>query len=174
MPPLERLLLLLLSLNFISKSPVADDGRQQQQQQQQQQKQQQPSTTNDLLPLLSSPTNSYISSSDLDTEAPVQRCREASILTSAAQSSTVTGSRNCREAKTKKEVAVVAERRRRWWGLCRNDGDTELASLGEFLEVKRRFGDGAFFKAATEFERAVIGEQSCEWQIYVGEFKCRG
>lgn len=95
--------------------------------------------------------------------APSQRRRETPISTSAAQSSAVAGagSRKCRKAKTKKAVAVVAERRRRWWSLCGDDGDTKPASLGEFLEVERRFGDGAFFGAATEFERAVavVGEQ---------------
>ncbi|EXB59793.1 hypothetical protein L484_010904 [Morus notabilis] len=60
---------------------------------------------NDLLPPPSSPTDSSISSSNLDTE----RCREISISTSAAQSSAVAGagSRNCRKAKTKKTVAVA-------------------------------------------------------------------
>ncbi|KAK4750823.1 hypothetical protein SAY87_004305 [Trapa incisa] len=49
-------------------------------------------------------------------------------------------------------AAVVAERRRRrWWRLCRDDG-ARNASLGEFLEIERRFGDGAFFDGAPAAE----------------------
>lgn len=145
---------------------------------------------NDLLPPPSSPTNSSISSSDLDTEstgsffhdrsttlgtlmgvsfptiafrAPSQRRRDTPISSAtAAQSSAVArpGSRKCRKAKKKAasaSSAVVADRRRRWWSLCRDDGDAKPASLGEFLEVERRFGDGAaFFGAEAELENAVV------------------
>ncbi|KAM7267884.1 hypothetical protein ACFE04_010050 [Oxalis oulophora] len=56
-------------------------------------------------------------------------------------------------------IALLAERRwrrrRRWWQLC-SDGGGKPASLGEFLEVERRFGDGAFFAgespAGTEYD----------------------
>lgn len=52
-------------------------------------------------------------------------------------------------------VAGVSERRRRWWRLCRDDG-TKPASLGEFLEVERRFGDGAFYNTAAELEGVMV------------------
>lgn len=55
-------------------------------------------------------------------------------------------------------AAVVAERRRRWWSLCR-DGDARPASLGDFLEVERRFGDGAFYGTAAELEGMVMAQQ---------------
>ena len=56
--------------------------------------------------------------------------------------------------KVKKALGLVAERRRRWWRLCRDDA-AKPASLGEFLEVERRFGDVAFFGAAAELEGVV-------------------
>ncbi|XP_010271274.1 PREDICTED: uncharacterized protein At3g17950 [Nelumbo nucifera] len=59
----------------------------------------------------------------------------------------------------KKKVMVVAptatERRGRWWRLCRDDS-TRPSSLGDFLEVERRFGDGAFYGAAEELEEGVV------------------
>ncbi|KAK3008900.1 hypothetical protein RJ639_014933 [Escallonia herrerae] len=47
--------------------------------------------------------------------------------------------------RSKKGAALAAEDRprRRWWGLCWDD-DLKPSSLGEFLEVERRFGDGRF------------------------------
>lgn len=42
--------------------------------------------------------------------------------------------------------------------MCR-DGDARPASLGEFLEVERRFGDGAFYGTAAELEGMVMGPQ---------------
>ncbi|KAK3019341.1 hypothetical protein RJ639_003872 [Escallonia herrerae] len=58
-----------------------------------------------------------------------------------------------RSKKGKRGAALAAEdrRRRRWWGLCRDD-DLKPSSLGEFLEVERRFGDGGF---AAELEAGV-------------------
>ncbi|CAK9166749.1 unnamed protein product [Ilex paraguariensis] len=59
-----------------------------------------------------------------------------------------------RSKKSKKIAAMVTEqrwRRRRWWTLC-SDYGSKPSSLGEFLEVERRFGDGAFFGAAAELE----------------------
>lgn len=54
---------------------------------------------------------------------------------------------------------IMVERRRRWWRLCR-DEEARPSSLGEFLEVERRFGDGAFFgAAAAELEGGVVVEQ---------------
>lgn len=106
-----------------------------------------------LLPPSSSPTTSSISSSDLDTESTGSFFHDRSTTLgtlmgvtfrapslrrqpSAAQPSTVAGL-----------VAVEERRRRRWWLLCGDEEDDEArrtrASLGEFLEVERRFGDVA-------------------------------
>ena len=56
----------------------------------------------------------------------------------------------------------LGRRRRKWWQLCR-DGDAKPASLGDFLEVERRFGDGAFYGAAAELE-GVMGTPHDEHQ----------
>ncbi|XP_042502868.1 uncharacterized protein At3g17950-like [Macadamia integrifolia] len=68
-------------------------------------------------------------------------------------------SKNVKKSKKKKAVgatAAAAERRRgRWWRLCRDDS-ARPASLGDFLEVERRFGDGAFFGEAAELENVVL------------------
>lgn len=82
------------------------------------------------------------------------------------------GRRRSKSAKKKSSrVAAVAAaeeemhrrwRRRRWWRFCRDDGDSKPASLGEFLEVERRFGDVAFYggaAAAAEIEDAVMEAQ---------------
>ena len=69
----------------------------------------------------------------------------------------VGGIRRAAESR-KKKVIVAAERRRRWWWLCR-DGDARPASLGEFLEVERRCGDGAFYGTAAELEGMVTDPQ---------------
>ncbi|KAH7528544.1 uncharacterized protein At3g17950 [Ziziphus jujuba] len=144
---------------------------------------------NDLLPPPSSPTNSSISSSDLDTEstgsffhdrsttlgtlmgvsfpaitfrAPSQHHREihAASSSAAATPSSMNASGKSKKPKKKKNSAaavVVVERRRRWWRLCRDDG-AKPASLGEFLEVERRFGDGAFYGATAELEGVAVEE----------------
>ena len=86
----------------------------------------------------------------------------ATAATTAVAAVAMGGSRSdAKSKKTKKAhaaVLVVAERRRRWWRLCR-DGDTKSASLGEFLEVERRFGDGAFYGTAAELEEMVMNPQ---------------
>ncbi|XP_043701790.1 uncharacterized protein At3g17950-like [Telopea speciosissima] len=66
-------------------------------------------------------------------------------------------SKSVKKLKKKKAVGAMAaaERRRgRWWRLCRDDS-ARPASLGDFLEVERRFGDGAFFGEVTELESIV-------------------
>lgn len=85
---------------------------------------------------------------------------------STGASSSINGSRKSKKKKKKNSTAaasaaavVVAERRRRWWRLCRDDG-SKPASLGEFLEVERRFGDGAFYGAAAELEGVVVEENN--------------
>ncbi|VFQ83462.1 unnamed protein product [Cuscuta campestris] len=62
------------------------------------------------------------------------------------------GARRRRGKKTPKRMTGVAageeemHRRWRWWRFCREgDGDYKPASLGEFLEAERRFGDVAFY-----------------------------
>ncbi|KAK4280687.1 hypothetical protein QN277_012275 [Acacia crassicarpa] len=64
-----------------------------------------------------------------------------------------------RRVKAVDAAAVVAERRRRWWSLCRDGDARPAASLGDFLEVERRFGDGAFYGTAAELEGMVMGQQ---------------
>ncbi|CAN1148214.1 Importin subunit alpha-9 [Linum perenne] len=59
------------------------------------------------------------------------------------------------------QPTLVAERQRKWWSLCR-DAEAKPASLGEFLEVERRYGDAAFFDnefaaAAAEIEGGTRG-----------------
>lgn len=69
--------------------------------------------------------------------------------------SAANGRRNKKSKKNRATLVAADEeerrrwRRRRWWKLCRDDGDCRPASLGDFLEVERRFGDGAFFSGAT-------------------------
>ncbi|KAJ6977017.1 hypothetical protein NC653_029025 [Populus alba x Populus x berolinensis] len=138
--------------------------------------------TNDILPPPSSPTNSSISSSDLDTESTGSFFHDRSTTLGtlmgvtftaitfrapsqhrhpAAASSTVTASANGgnprRNTKKRRNLAassVAERRRRRWWSLCRDGGGAKPASLGEFLEVERRFGD-----AAAELEGVMVAEQ---------------
>ncbi|KAL4347153.1 hypothetical protein GQ457_17G026550 [Hibiscus cannabinus] len=132
----------------------------------------------DLPPQPSSPTISSVSSSDLDTEStgsffhdrsttlgtlmgvsyPAVTFRAPSRHHSETQLANA-GSVSAAVAKPKKRRALTAafgaerlgRRRRKWWQICR-DGDSKPASLGEFLEVERRFGDGAFYGAAAELE----------------------
>ncbi|OMP09931.1 hypothetical protein COLO4_04996 [Corchorus olitorius] len=82
--------------------------------------------------------------------APSQHRREM-------QPTIATSSLSSSGSKPKKRRAAFGgdrlggRRRRKWWQLCR-DGDAKPASLGEFLEVERRFGDGAFYGATAELE----------------------
>lgn len=70
------------------------------------------------------------------------------------------GSRKSKKPKRKTTTApaLVADRKRRWWRLCRDDG-VKPASLGDFLEVERRFGDGAFYGNAVDLEGVVAADQ---------------
>ncbi|RZB95425.1 uncharacterized protein At3g17950-like [Glycine soja] len=133
----------------------------------------------ELVPPPSSPTNSSISSSDLDTESTGSFFHDRSTTlgtlmgvsfpaitfrasdphpNSATATAAAGGPRRAADSKKKRAIAV-AERRRRWWWLCR-DGDARPASLGEFLEVERRCGDGAFYGTAAELEGMVMDPQS--------------
>ncbi|XP_022735557.1 uncharacterized protein At3g17950 [Durio zibethinus] len=143
----------------------------------------------DLLPPPSSPTISSVSSSDLDTEstgsffhdrsttlgtlmgvsfpaitfrAPSQHHRQTQPTN--AGSSSMGSKHKKRRALTTAAFGVerLGRRRRKWWQLCR-DGDAKPASLGEYLEVERRFGDGAFYGAAAELE-GVMGTPHDEHQ----------
>ncbi|KAM0980201.1 hypothetical protein ACFX13_016200 [Malus domestica] len=145
---------------------------------------------NDMLPPPSSPTNSSVSSSDLDTEstgsffhdrsttlgtlmgvsfpaitfrAPSQHHRDPqpgninNIGSTSASSSGKTKKPKKKSAAASSAVGALAGRRRRWWRLCQDDG-TKPASLGEFLEVERRFGDAAFYDTAAELEGVMVGQ----------------
>ncbi|KAB5524308.1 hypothetical protein DKX38_022057 [Salix brachista] len=136
---------------------------------------------NDMLPPPSSPTNSSISSSDLDTEstgsffhdrsttlgtlmgvtfpaitfrAPSQQ-RHPTAASSAIDNVVSGGSpgRSTMKRRNLGASAVAERRRRRWWSLCRDGGGAKPASLREFLEVERRFGD-----AALEIEGVMVAE----------------
>ncbi|CAK8534269.1 unnamed protein product [Lathyrus sativus] len=134
---------------------------------------------NDLVPPPSSPSISSISSSDLDTEStgsffhdrsttlgtlmgvsfPAIAFRVPSQHRQSYSDAGVCASGSIRNASNKKKkrtaaASVAAERRRKWWQLCR-DSDARPASLGDFLEVERRFGDGAFYETAAELEGMV-------------------
>ncbi|KAF7822225.1 uncharacterized protein G2W53_027680 [Senna tora] len=141
----------------------------------------------ELVPPPSSPTISSVSSSDLDTESTGSFFHDRSTTlgtlmgvsfpaitfrapsqhrdphsAAAGSAAALGGSRRGIKPKKKKKT-VVAERRRRWWSLCR-DGDARPASLGEFLEVERRFGDGAFYGTAAELEGMVMGHHHQQQQ----------
>ncbi|CAN0881596.1 Uncharacterized protein At3g17950 [Linum grandiflorum] len=135
-----------------------------------------------------SPTSSSVSSSDLDTEstgsffhdrsttlgtlmgvtfpaAAVSLGGSSTQSAPAAIDLNLTNSRKHRRVmRIKKkfhQATAVAERRRNWWSLCR-DAEARPASLGEFLEVERRYGDAAFFDdedaaAAAETEGGTRG-----------------
>jgi len=83
--------------------------------------------------------------------------REISTVSAAATGNSAGGRRTRKVKRNSKPVAFVAEyrhrhrRRRRWWSLCKDD-ESKPSSLGEFLEVERRFGDGAFFGVEAELE----------------------
>lgn len=71
--------------------------------------------------------------------------------------SAVSGGR--RNKKPTKSRAAAARQRRRWWRLCRDECDSRRASLGEYLEVERRFGDGGGGGGpAAEIEEGLVQE----------------
>lgn len=140
---------------------------------------------NDLLRPPISPTTSSLSSSDFDTESTGSFFHDRSTTLGtlmgvnfpsiAFQTPSHHGSVATpvliRRAKPKKRGLAIAnfgsEQRRwrhrkwRWWQLCR-DTDTKPASLGEFLEVERRFGDVPFYGDAAELEGVIGGNQHQE------------
>ncbi|XP_060969609.1 uncharacterized protein At3g17950-like [Cannabis sativa] len=92
---------------------------------------------------------------------PSQRHHETPLSTSAINGArTMSGSRrkfNKSNATSSSSSSSVAERRRRWWSLSRDENDAKpMASLGDFLENERRFGDGAFYGVTPELESVVI------------------
>ncbi|XVE58874.1 hypothetical protein DITRI_Ditri04bG0204000 [Diplodiscus trichospermus] len=95
--------------------------------------------------------------------APSQHHRETQPTTNAGSSSMGLKPKK-RRALTSAAFGAerLGRRRRKWWQLCR-DGDAKPSSLGEFLEVERRFGDGAFYGAAAELE-GVMGAAHDEHQ----------
>ncbi|GFP86251.1 hypothetical protein PHJA_000768900 [Phtheirospermum japonicum] len=135
---------------------------------------------NDLVPQASSPTISSLSSSDLDTESTGSFFHDRSTtlgtlmgvtlqaitfrassqhLQQDNPSAAVNGGR--RNNKSRKIRAAAARQRRRWWSLCREDEcDSRRASLGEYLEVERRFGEGGGGGGgpAVELEEGLVQE----------------
>nr|XP_043610530.1 uncharacterized protein At3g17950-like [Erigeron canadensis] len=130
----------------------------------------------ELLPPFSSPTISSISSSDLDTESTGSFFHDRSISlgtlmgvgttfpiitgTPATQATPIPvnytpgGFSGYRRRRRSNTDAVVERRRkrlrrRRWWWLCSGDDFLKPSSLGEFLEVERRFGEEAVFGCET-------------------------
>lgn len=126
----------------------------------------------ELLPPASSPTISSLSSSDFDTESTGSffhdRSTSLGTLMGVTTSNTFrtpptitrrstpnnnNNNRNfvARRRKKDKTADLVAERRRKrvvrrrnWWWLCSGEA-SKPSSLGEFLEVERRFGVEALF-----------------------------
>ncbi|GAV73424.1 hypothetical protein CFOL_v3_16910 [Cephalotus follicularis] len=113
---------------------------------------------NDLVPPTWSPS---ASSSDLDTESTGSFFHDRSttlgtlmgvsfpaITLSQHQHSQNHASKpngnNNNKNRNPTSSSVDDRRLRRWWRLCRDAGP-KPASLGEFLEVERRFGDCAFY-----------------------------
>jgi hypothetical protein len=80
-----------------------------------------------------------------------------------ASVSSVSVSRKTKKPRKNNNAPAVSLARRRWWRLCRDDG-AKPSSLGEFLEVERRFGDGAFFGAAAELEGVEVEQQQQQQQ----------
>ena len=77
----------------------------------------------------------------------------------AAAAATADVSRKSKKPKRKTTApGLVSDRKRKWWQLCRDDG-VKPASLGDFLEVERRFGDAAFYDNAVDLEGVVTADQ---------------
>ncbi|XP_073059827.1 uncharacterized protein At3g17950-like [Primulina eburnea] len=127
---------------------------------------------NDMVPPPSSPSASSLSSSDLDTESTGSFFHDGSTtlgtlmgvtlqaITFRAASqrenslSAVTVGRRSRKPE-KFRGGVVTRKRRRWWMLCGEEGDAaRRASLGEYLEVERRFGESS--SVAVELEEGIV------------------
>ncbi|WJX54506.1 hypothetical protein P8452_40381 [Trifolium repens] len=109
----------------------------------------------ELVARQSSPTNSSISSSDLDTESTGSffHDRSTTLGTLMGLTFTVPSHQPSITANSKRKNninsnnapdTVVSKRRRRWWHFCSHI-DARSASLAQFLEVERRFGDAAFY-----------------------------
>ncbi|XP_051113911.1 uncharacterized protein At3g17950 [Andrographis paniculata] len=63
---------------------------------------------------------------------------------------------NPRKTRAAAAAAAAARQRRRWWRLCRDDADARRASLGEYLEVERRFGGGS----AVELDQELLVQEA--------------
>ncbi|XP_004503264.1 uncharacterized protein At3g17950 [Cicer arietinum] len=131
-----------------------------------------PAPGGELVPHASSPTDSSISSSDLDTESTGSFFHDTSTTLGTlmgltfslpsqnrnTRSATAGTANSKRNLNANAEAIVLAKRRRRWWRFC-GDADARSASLGEFLEIERRFGDDAFYGPAAELEGLVVDSQ---------------
>ncbi|KAL6518045.1 hypothetical protein OROMI_033746 [Orobanche minor] len=115
----------------------------------------------DAPPPPSSPTVSSVSSSDLDTQSTGSFFHDRSTTLGTLMGVTLQaitfrvpsqhlhhenpisgGVKVGRRNKKSKKSRAAARQRRRWWSLCRDDCDSRRASLGDYLEVERRFGEG--------------------------------
>ncbi|XP_073270486.1 uncharacterized protein At3g17950-like [Primulina huaijiensis] len=124
-----------------------------------------------LVPPPSSPSASSLSSSDLDTESTGSFFHDGSTTlgtlmgvnlqaitfraASHRENSISAATLGRRSRKPEKVRGVVARQRRRWCMLCGEEEGDEVrrASLGEYLEVERRFGDGS---VAVELEEGIV------------------
>ncbi|KAK1405297.1 Signal recognition particle family protein [Heracleum sosnowskyi] len=112
----------------------------------------------DLYPPPTSPTISSPSSSDLDTESTGSFFPDRStslgtlmgvssfppiIFSTPSQPTPIIHPLKSKSNKT--ATRALLKRRRTWWGRLCSDQELKPSKLGEFLEVERRFGDGAIF-----------------------------
>ncbi|XP_057418478.1 uncharacterized protein At3g17950 [Lotus japonicus] len=98
----------------------------------------------ELVPPPSSPTNSSISSSDLDTESTGSFFHDRSTTLGTLMGVTFPVPPIAfRPPSHSPSPIIVADRRRRWWRFC-SHGQPTRSSLGQFLEVERRYGTALF------------------------------
>ncbi|XP_024015195.1 uncharacterized protein At3g17950 isoform X2 [Eutrema salsugineum] len=93
--------------------------------------------------------------------------RHVSPSVSIQRASSSNAARRNNQRKRPPSTSAERHRRRKWWRFCRDDddagngmhrgsGDCRRSSLGEYLEVERRFGDEAVYGSAeAELEDAV-------------------
>ncbi|EPS58281.1 hypothetical protein M569_16534 [Genlisea aurea] len=111
----------------------------------------------------SSPDISSVSSSDLDTQSTGSFFHDTSITLGTLMG--VNLQPRTSFAGEPVPIAAAADgrrdggrklRRRKWWRrLCGEESDSKRASLREYLEVERRFGN---VSAAAELEEGLVGE----------------
>ncbi|XP_023641583.1 uncharacterized protein At3g17950 isoform X3 [Capsella rubella] len=120
---------------------------------------------------------SFTATMPMPFRASSQRHVSPSVAISRASSSNAR--RHLRKRPPSSSAEPERHRRRKWWRFCRDDdddagihrgtGDSKRSSLGEYLEVERRFGNEAVYNSAEaeELEGAVARYQ--EQQPVMGE-----